>query len=84
MKKLSNTFKDSPETPLERGIFWIEYAIRHGGADFLNPKSRDMPFYKFMGIDLLAFFISSSVLIFVLIFHICKYFCRSKGKEKIH
>jgi hypothetical protein len=45
-KNISNIFKARAETPLQRGIFWIEYVIRFKGAEFLNIALRDLPFYK--------------------------------------
>ena len=38
MKKVSTIYRDRSETPLERAIFWAEYAIRQDGAQFLSTQ----------------------------------------------
>lgn len=83
MKKLSEAFRDAKETPLERGIFWIEYVLKHNGAGFLSPISRNMPVYKLMGLDIIAFVFCVSIATCILIYQILKCLCRKKTiKEK--
>ncbi|RZC40275.1 UDP-glucuronosyltransferase 2B17-like, partial [Asbolus verrucosus] len=57
MKNISKIFKDRMETPLERAVFWTEYVLRHGGAEFLNTSARNLPFYKSFGVDVVTFLI---------------------------
>src|SRR5699024_7034581 len=65
MRKVSSIFKDRKETPLERAVFWTEYAIRHKGAHFLSTPARDLPFYKANDLDVVLFL---SIITFLIIF----------------
>ncbi|XP_063915087.1 UDP-glucosyltransferase 2-like [Zophobas morio] len=83
MKKSSNRFKDRMETPLERGVFWAEYVIRHGGAHFLNTPARDLPLYKASGLDVLVFISLVVVLFFIVVLKIVKLLKKLRRKKKV-
>lgn len=34
VKKLSVLYKDQPDDPMKRGIYWVEYVMRHQGRPF--------------------------------------------------
>lgn len=42
VRHLQGLLRDQPETPLERGIYWTEYYIRHEGAGHLRLGSRHL------------------------------------------
>lgn len=42
MKKYSAIFKDQPERPIDRAVFWIEYVIRHDGARHFRSAGEDL------------------------------------------
>ena len=74
MNKVSSLMRDQMESPLERAVYWIEYVIRHQGAQhlrspalYLNVFERDL-----IDIYLTAF---ASVL---LIIYVCFRFFSSK------
>lgn len=54
-KLQAKIFKDEPQTSLERAVFWIEYVIRHKGAHHLKPASAKLPLYKYLLLDVIAF-----------------------------
>ncbi|KAF2893151.1 hypothetical protein ILUMI_13022 [Ignelater luminosus] len=56
IQEASSRYRDQPETPLERGVFWIEYILRHKSAKNLVTPARDMPFYKTSNLDVLLVF----------------------------
>lgn len=31
VKQLSSIYTDQPDDPLQRGVYWVEYVIRHKG-----------------------------------------------------
>jgi glucuronosyltransferase len=66
MKKLSAIYRDEPETPLKRAVFWTEYVSRHGGAS-LRSVSADLPWYQYFLLDVIAVLFIGTTLMFVLL-----------------
>ncbi|KAF2902551.1 hypothetical protein ILUMI_03634, partial [Ignelater luminosus] len=60
MQDVAKKFKDQPQAPLERAVFWTEYVLRHGNVDHLSPTSRDMPIFHRFDLDILAVFLTIS------------------------
>lgn len=60
----SRLFHDRPKKPLETAVNWIEYIIRHNGADHLKVAANKMSFYQLYMIDIILVLI---VIIFFLI-----------------
>lgn len=59
MRKLSSIFRDRPMPPLDIAIYWVEYVIKHNGAPHLRNPAADMPFYKFLLLDVIGFILAS-------------------------
>ena len=53
-KKLSAIYKDPPDKPLDRAIYWIEYVLRHEGAVHLRSAARDLNFIQYFSFDVIA------------------------------
>jgi len=51
VKELSRIFRDDPSGALERGVYWVEYLLRHGNTSHLNSAGRDLNFVQFHSID---------------------------------
>ncbi|KAJ3663945.1 hypothetical protein Zmor_008158 [Zophobas morio] len=65
VKKVSRRYRSRLNTPLERAIFWAEYAMEHDGAQFLSTRARDLPFYTVLGLDIFALFILACVIVYL-------------------
>ncbi|KAF5280903.1 hypothetical protein FQR65_LT03052 [Abscondita terminalis] len=65
IKLLARRHRDQPQSPLQRGIFWIEYVLRHKNIDHLVLPARDMDGYQTANLDILGVFLSSIILIYV-------------------
>ncbi|KAJ3642483.1 hypothetical protein Zmor_025265 [Zophobas morio] len=50
-KKRSKLFHDRLVGPMETAVYWVEYVIRHGGASHLKVAGVDLPWYKYMLLD---------------------------------
>jgi len=48
--------KDNPMSPLDTGIWWIEYIIRHKGAPHLRSAAQDLSWYQLYLFDVYALF----------------------------
>ncbi|XP_035714148.1 UDP-glucuronosyltransferase 2C1-like [Folsomia candida] len=59
--ELSVIFKDQPESPLKRAVFWTEYVIRHKGAKHLRSAARKLNYLQYHDIDLVVFIFAMSV-----------------------
>ncbi|XP_045454958.1 UDP-glucosyltransferase 2-like [Melitaea cinxia] len=75
--KLRDIMRDQPETPLERAIWWLEYAIRHGGAKQLRAPTANISTAEYFELELVLIVLSIAVAAFMLF--IC-FLCRL-GKE---
>ncbi|XP_007896395.1 2-hydroxyacylsphingosine 1-beta-galactosyltransferase [Callorhinchus milii] len=51
---LSKLHRDQPLHPVNRTIYWIEYVLRHHGANHLRPALYDISFYQYYLLDVLA------------------------------
>ncbi|XP_077291582.1 UDP-glycosyltransferase UGT5-like isoform X2 [Arctopsyche grandis] len=50
-KELSDRFRDRPQTPMETAVYWIEYVIRHKGAQFMKSPLLQLEWYEAFMLD---------------------------------
>ncbi|KAK5648758.1 hypothetical protein RI129_003650 [Pyrocoelia pectoralis] len=67
IKQLLQRYKDKPERPLNTAVFWVEYVLRHGSANFLNLASRDMDTYQAASYDVILALLMGLYLLYSLI-----------------
>ncbi|XP_045474742.1 UDP-glycosyltransferase UGT5-like [Harmonia axyridis] len=71
-KKRSQLLKDKPVSAQERLVFWVEYVIRHKGADHLRVAAVKLNLIQYLLLDVIAFIIVALVLIvFVTKYALC-------------
>ena len=75
IKKASAIFRSRPETPRERAVSSIEEILRFGG-EHLRSITTNMPFYKFLMLDILAFISSILVAVSFIVKWLMLLFCR--------
>jgi len=85
-KKLSALFKDRPKDPLELGVYWIEYVLRHNGAPHLRSVGRKLTMLQYHSLDVIAAYVAIVattlyLIYFVLKLVIRKLFCRYYNKS---
>lgn len=54
MIQLGNRIRDTPMTPVQTAVWWIEYAIRNRGAEHLKYKGAHVPFIEYYLIDIIC------------------------------
>ncbi|CAO1437944.1 unnamed protein product [Diamesa hyperborea] len=64
-KEISRRFSDRPLTPQKAASFWVEYAIRHNGADHLKATGNSLNYFQFHLIDV---YFTLTILAFILFF----------------
>ncbi|XP_041972604.1 UDP-glucosyltransferase 2-like isoform X1 [Aricia agestis] len=65
--RLREIMRDSPQSPLERAVWWAEYVLRHGGAKHLRPPTAHITLYEYLEINLLISIISVILATFVVV-----------------
>lgn len=53
-KEISRRFQDRPMSALDTAMFWIEYVIRHKGADFMKNPAMKLSWISYYMLDILA------------------------------
>ncbi|CAG9786685.1 unnamed protein product [Diatraea saccharalis] len=69
-KEVSNRFKDRPMNPLDTAVFWIEYVIRHKGADFMKNPALQLSWLSYNMFDVCIFLLLVLILFLYLIFRV--------------
>ncbi|KAH8375036.1 hypothetical protein KR200_011652 [Drosophila serrata] len=51
VRDMSDRYRDQPQKPLERAVFWVEHVSRHKGAKYLRSASQDLNFIQYHSLD---------------------------------
>lgn len=85
--RLKNRFLDRLLPPLETGVYWIEYVLRHNGAEHLRSPALDLSYPQYLLLDVIALSISIAAMtiyiLHILFRHICTRCLRWWPKEVI-
>ena len=72
-KEISRRFSDRPMTAQRTASFWVEYVIRHNGADHLKAAGNTLNFFQFHLIDVYAIlFLLVLIIMYINYVIICK------------
>ncbi|XP_060535191.1 UDP-glycosyltransferase UGT5-like isoform X2 [Cylas formicarius] len=80
MEHISSIFLDEPMKPIDKAIWWIEYVLRHKGAEHLKYGAVGMPFYQYYMLDVYA----TLILAVVVLYHICRRIYRLLFRNAIY
>ncbi|KAF9800138.1 hypothetical protein SFRURICE_012795 [Spodoptera frugiperda] len=58
MERFRTIINDSPQTPLERAVWWTEYVLRHGDAKHLRAPSANISWRQYLELDLVLILLS--------------------------
>lgn len=72
VKGLSALFSDRPINPLDLGVYWIEYIIRHKGAPHLKNAGRKLDRLQYHSVDVIATYVVLISLTMFLIYTVLK------------
>ncbi|OXA46599.1 UDP-glucuronosyltransferase 2C1 [Folsomia candida] len=56
--RLSTVFRDQIDNPLDRGMFWLEYVMRHKGAPQLRSPARNLSSIQYHSLDVIAAYLA--------------------------
>jgi len=82
VKRLQSLLRDQPETPMERAIFWTEYAIRHNGAPALSLASRHLNWIQRNLIDVYLLLTILILTVLLILYFLMRLLLFSKLREK--
>lgn len=76
MDRSHTLFTDQSEPPLEKAIWWVEYVMRHNGADFLKPQSMNLAFYQYNLLDVAGLVFVIVITLLFVFWKFCCYCCK--------
>ena len=76
MENMHRLFRDQKEHPLERAVWWVEYVIRHKGAQFLKPHSMELWWFQNQLWDVILFLSGLLVIVCFILWKCCSCCCR--------
>ncbi|XP_037301124.1 UDP-glucosyltransferase 2 [Manduca sexta] len=86
MKKVKSIMYDTPQTPLERAVWWTEFVLRHKGAQHLKPPAANMSYTEYYMLDfvltLLGILLIALVSVVYIVCYIISLFKSSPVKVK--
>ncbi|KAH8280820.1 hypothetical protein KR054_000257 [Drosophila jambulina] len=82
-KKMSESFKDRPMSPLETAVWWTEYALRHPNANHIRLNSEDISLMQYYRLDsLLTYGLRFGLIIASIIFLGCIWFQSHRHRKR--
>jgi hypothetical protein len=82
----STLYRDRPVKPLQNGIYWVEYILRHNGAKHMRSHALDLNFFQLHSIDVIGFLLTiafiSSYISYRIMKCLFKKLCGSKKVKK--
>lgn len=81
---LSSIHHDREVSPLEEGVFWIEYNMRNKGAKHLRVQAHELTWYQYHSLDVFALLLAVILAVVLICIKTCS-FCLRKccgGKRK--
>lgn len=81
---MSRNYRDQPQTPMERAMWWVDYVVRNPDVSFLkNPKLMEMNYLVKHSVDVCAFVTAIIVVVLLLSVKLCVILFRRRGSKKV-
>ncbi|XP_063221119.1 UDP-glycosyltransferase UGT5-like isoform X2 [Bacillus rossius redtenbacheri] len=79
-KEVSRIFRDQPQSPLEKGVFWTEYVLRHKGAAHLRSAATHLSWYQYLLLDVVAVLVLVPAALVYCVLMLCRRLCCATKK----
>ncbi|XP_017040180.1 UDP-glycosyltransferase UGT5 [Drosophila ficusphila] len=76
VRDMSDRYRDQPQTPLERAVFWVEHVSRHKGAKYLRSASQDLNFIQYHNLDAMLVLYGSILFVLFCVFLLIRWVWR--------
>lgn len=83
IEKVSDIFKSNQNDPLDTAIYWIEYIIKHKGAPHLQSHAKNLPWYRYLLLDVFLVVFGGVYIIFDVLKQIVNFLTKMQS-EPIH
>ncbi|XP_072022368.1 UDP-glucuronosyltransferase 2A3-like [Amphiura filiformis] len=70
--RISAILRDSPRTPTEEAVDWIEYVIRHDGAKHLRSAALDLNIFQYLLLDVIAVLLLAFITFMIILYCSCR------------
>lgn len=81
MQRVSAIAKDRVLSPVDLGVWWVEYVLRHKGAKHLRPATLDLHWIQYFMLDITVFIIGLVSLAVFLLYQLIQVILRSIQKQ---
>uniref|UniRef100_U5EUX0 Putative udp-glucuronosyltransferase n=1 Tax=Corethrella appendiculata TaxID=1370023 RepID=U5EUX0_9DIPT len=82
IQRMSYNFQDQPSKPLDRAIWWIEWALRHPDATHIQSPVLKLGFFRANSYDVLLFVLCIALYICTKFYNLVHHFVVKKPKPK--
>ena len=79
----SSRFRDRPIPPLDEGVYWIEYLLRHG-PDSLRIAAADLTWYQYLLLDVVSAMVVSTLVAVWIVCKLLKLLFRRRGRISVN
>ncbi|KAM7154222.1 UDP-glucuronosyltransferase 1A6-like isoform 1-T1 [Macrochelys suwanniensis] len=73
---LSALHLDRPVHPLDLAVYWVEFVMRHKGAQHLRPAAHDLNWIQYHSLDVIAFLLAVVLVTMFISLKCCLFCCR--------
>ncbi|XP_005243179.2 2-hydroxyacylsphingosine 1-beta-galactosyltransferase [Falco biarmicus] len=75
-QRLSEIHKDQPGHPVNRTVYWINYILRHNGAQHLRAAVYSISFYQYFLLDIAFVVLVGAACLYSVLARITKFICK--------
>jgi len=80
--RLSDLIMDTPQHPLDRSVWWLEYLLRHPHNTGMKSPAVKLPWFKYFLLDVIGFFVLILASILFLLWKLVICCCAKKQKTE--
>lgn len=81
IERISEIFKSNQNDPLDTAIYWIEYIIKHKGAPHLQSHAKNLPWYRYLLLDVFMVVFGGIYIIFDVLKQIFAFLTKKQPKD---
>lgn len=75
-RRLSEIHKDQPGHPVNRTVYWINYILRHNGAQHLRAAVYSISLFQYFLLDIALVLLVGAALLYYLLARMAKVICK--------